>query len=134
MGRGGIVCRNVEHMVLVLKCIQDAVNKKEIEIIRIKNRFIEPRNEGTGYRDIQFNIRFIDPVKVAVIKIIRDSGHDGDNKSDALLTGTLYNNNIKVVNMLYLILVKLLNVVDLILHIIQKMLQLIHLIYKLLMI
>eukprot|EP01083_Nonionella_stella_P031427 86076_1 len=90
VGRAGICCRNVKHMTLALQCIQEAVNRKEIEILRIKNRFTEPRNEGTGYRDLQFNIRFLQPSKIPVMKIVRDSGHCGNvNTSAKILTGDL---------------------------------------------
>eukprot|EP01083_Nonionella_stella_P065605 172068_1 len=91
IGRAGICCRNVDHMTLALKEIEAAVTKGEIEILRIKNRFTEARNEGTGYRDIQFNIRFLQPEKVPKVRIVSDSGHEGKNTSDAILTGTLYN-------------------------------------------
>jgi len=77
-------------MVSALRCIEAAVERQEIEILRIKNRFTEPRNEGMGYRDIQFNVRFLVPEKVPTLKIVADSGFEGENTSDKILTGNLY--------------------------------------------
>ena len=50
MGRAGVCCRNVGHIVNALGYIERAVKCKEMEIMCIKNRFIESRNEGMCYR------------------------------------------------------------------------------------
>jgi len=85
VARGGIICRNTKHMLHVANLILDAVKKKKIEILRIKNRFSDPRDEGTGYRDIQFNVRFLDPDKTPTVSIAAESGHSNKNGPEALL-------------------------------------------------
>merc|ERR1712176_1286953 len=59
LSRAGITCRDLKAIYAALQKLL-TVHKREVEIVRMKNRFI-PESE-LGYRDILLNLRFIESI------------------------------------------------------------------------